>query len=55
VATVAAIALFALLGVYGLIVPSVTLFEMLFVLGLSAIFTLAIDYPKYLAFKAFGL
>jgi H+-transporting ATPase len=55
VATAAAIVLFALLGVYGLIVPPVTLFEMLFVLGLSAIFTFAIDYPKYLAFKRFGL
>jgi H+-transporting ATPase len=55
IATVAAILLFALLGVYGLIVPPVTLFEMLFVLGLSVIFTFAIDYPKYLAFKTFGL
>jgi H+-transporting ATPase len=55
IATAAAIVLFALLGVYGLIVPPVTLFQMLFVLGLSAIFTFAIDYPKYLAFKTFGL
>jgi H+-transporting ATPase len=55
IATVSAILLFALLGVYGLIVPPVTLFEMLFVLALSAIFTFAIDYPKYLAFKKFGL
>jgi H+-transporting ATPase len=55
IATMAAILLFALLGVYGLIVPPVTLFEMLFVLALSAIFTFAIDYPKYLAFKKFGL
>jgi H+-transporting ATPase len=55
IATVAAIVAFALLGVYGLIVPPVTLFEMLFVLGLSALFTFAIDYPKYLAFKTFGL
>lgn len=55
VATVVAIIFFALLGVYGLIVPPVTPFEMLFVLGLSAIFTFAIDYPKHLAFKTFGL
>ena len=55
IATVAAIVVFALLGAYGLIVPRLTLFQMLFVLGLSALFTFAIDYPKYLAFKRFGL
>ncbi len=55
VATVAAIIAFALLGMYGLIVPPVTPFQMLFVLVLSAIFTFAIDYPKYLAFRKFGL
>jgi len=55
IATVAAIAIFALLGVYGLILPPLTLFQVLFVLGLSALFTLAIDYPKHLAFRKFGL
>ena len=55
IATVAAIVVFALLGVYGLIIPRVTLFQMLFVLGLSALFTFAIDYPKHLAFRKFGL
>jgi len=55
IATVAAIVAFSLLGVYGLIVPSVTPLQMLFVLGLSALFTFAIDYPKYLAFREFGL
>jgi H+-transporting ATPase len=55
IATVAAIVVFALLGVYGLIVPPVTPLQMLFVLGLSALFTFAIDYPKYLAFRKFGL
>jgi H+-transporting ATPase len=55
IATVAAIVIFALLGVYGLIVPSVTPLQVLFVLGLSALFTLAIDYPKHLAFKKFAL
>jgi H+-transporting ATPase len=55
IATVASIVVFALLGVFGLIVPPVTLFQMLLVLGLSALFTLAIDYPKYLAFRKFGL
>ncbi len=55
IATVAAIVVFALLGVYGLIVPPVSLFQMLFALVLSALFTFAIDYPKYLAFRKFGL
>jgi H+-transporting ATPase len=55
IATVAAIVIFALLGVYGLIVPPLTLLQVLFVLGLSALFTFAIDYPKYLAFKKFAL
>jgi H+-transporting ATPase len=55
IATAAAIVIFALLGVYGLIVPPVTPLQMLFVFGLSALFTFAIDYPKYLAFKRFEL
>jgi len=55
IATVAAIVVFALLGVYDLIVPRVTPFQMLFILGFSALFTFAIDYPKYLAFKRFEL
>ena len=55
IATAAAIVVFALLGVFGLIVPPVTPFQMLFVLGLSALFTFAIDYPKHLAFRKFGL
>jgi H+-transporting ATPase len=55
IATTSAIVIFALLGMYGLIVTPVAPFQMLFVLGLSALFTLAIDYPKHLAFKKFGL
>ena len=55
IATVAAIVVFALLGVYDLIVPRVTPFQMLFILGSSAPFTFAIDYPKYLAFRRFEL
>ncbi len=54
-ATTGAIAVFAVLGVFGLIVTPVTPLQMLSVLGLSALFTFAIDYPKYLAFKRFGL
>ena len=46
---------FALLGIYGVVLPSVTTVQVLVVLGLSAIFTLVVDLPKYYAFKKFGL
>ena len=46
---------FALLGIYGVILPPVTLAQVLLVLGFSAIFTLGVDYPKYYAFGKFGL
>jgi H+-transporting ATPase len=55
IATVAAIVVFAVLGVYGWIIPSITTLQVLFVLGLSVLFTFAIDYPKYLAFRKFKL
>ncbi len=53
--TAGAVILFALLGIYGLIVPRITPLQMLFALIFSAVFTFAIDYPKYLAFRKFGL
>ncbi len=46
---------FALLGIYGVVLPSVTTMQVLVVLGLSAIFTLAVDFPKYFAFRKLGL
>lgn len=46
---------FALLGVYGIFVPSLTLHQVLTVLAFSAIFTLGIDFPKYYLFRRFGL
>jgi hypothetical protein len=46
---------FALLGVYGVILPPVTMVQVLLVLGFSAVFTLALDFPKYYAFRKFGL
>jgi H+-transporting ATPase len=46
---------FALLGIYGVVLPSVTTIQVLVVLGLSAIFTLGVDFPKYYAFRKFGL
>jgi len=55
VSTAAAVLVFALLGVYGIIIPSLTLYQVVFVLGFSALFTLGIDLPKYYAFQKFGL
>jgi H+-transporting ATPase len=46
---------FALLGIYGVVLPSVTTIQVLVVLGLSAIFTLGVDFPKYVAFRKLGL
>lgn len=53
--TTAALAAFALLGIYGIIIPSLEPYQVLFLLGFSAIFTFAIDLPKYYAFRRFGL
>jgi H+-transporting ATPase len=55
IATTAAIILFTLLGIYGLIITPITWYQVLFLLGFSALFTFAIDIPKYLAFRKFGL
>ena len=46
---------FALLGIYGIFIPSLTLSQVLTVLGFSALFTLGIDFPKYYLFKRFEL
>jgi H+-transporting ATPase len=54
-ATVGAVVVFSLLGIYGLIIPALIPCQVLFVLGYSALFTIAIDFPKYEAFKKFGL
>jgi hypothetical protein len=44
-----------LLGVYGRIITPIAPHQVLFLLGFSALFTFAIDYPKHLAFRKFGL
>jgi len=53
--TAGALVLFSLLGVFGLIVTPIAAYHVLFILGFSAAFTFAIDYPKYLAFRKFKL
>jgi len=55
ISTAGALIVFTLLGIYGGIVPSLAWYQVLFVLGFSAVFTLAFDFPKYRAFKRFGL
>jgi H+-transporting ATPase len=51
----AAIIIFALMGIYGIFVPSIGAYQVLAVLGFSVVFTLGIDFPKYYLFKRFGL
>ena len=46
---------FAFLGIYGIFVPSLTIYQVLAVLIFSALFTLGIDFPKYYLFRRFGL
>ncbi len=53
--TVLATIAFVFLGIYGIIVPALTSYQVLAVLGFSIVFTLAMDLPKYYAFKAFGV
>ena len=55
ISSILAIGGFALLGIYGLIIPPLKLYEVLFILGFSALFTLGVDFPKYYAFRKFGL
>ncbi len=55
ITTALALVAFVLLGVYGVLVKPLLLSTILIVLGLSALFTLAIDLPKYYTFKKLGL
>jgi H+-transporting ATPase len=49
------IVVFAFVGVFGILVLPLNLFIVLTSLGLSVLFTLCIDFPKYYMFKKFGL
>jgi H+-transporting ATPase len=53
--TITATVLFVLLGIYGIIIPAITLNQVLAVLAFSIVFTLGMDVPKYWAFKGFGV
>jgi len=55
ISSVSALVAFTLLGIYGVILTPLSILQVFSALGLSAFFTLAIDIPKYLAFRHFGL
>ena len=55
ISTTAAILVFALLGAFGIIIAKLTLYQVLFILVFSALFTFTIDLPKYYAFRKSGL
>jgi H+-transporting ATPase len=55
ISSTAAILAFILLGVFGLIIARLTLYQVLFILVFSALFTLGIELPKYYAFRKAGL
>jgi H+-transporting ATPase len=46
---------FTFLGVYGLFIQPLPLYQVLAILGFSALFTFAIDFPKFYLFKKIGL
>jgi H+-transporting ATPase len=53
--TVGTTAGFLVLGVYGIIIPPLTLHQIFFILGLSALSVLGLDFPKFYIFRRFGL
>ncbi|MDP3150846.1 MAG: plasma-membrane proton-efflux P-type ATPase [Ignavibacteria bacterium] len=55
ISSTSAIVGIALIALFGILVPSLSPLIVLTVLGLSALFALGIDFPKYYLFKRFGL
>lgn len=55
ISSVAALGGFVLLGVYGLIIPAIMMYQVILILGFSGIFTLSIDLPKYYVFRKLRL
>ncbi len=53
--SIATVLLFGLLGYYGLLIPSVSLSQILIVFAFSITFAFIIDFPKYYLFKFFKL
>lgn len=55
ISSIAAMAVFALLSIFGIAIAKLTVYQVLFILGFSALFTLGIELPKYYAFRKFSL
>jgi len=55
ITSTATILVFMLLGMFGIFIYPLTLYEVLIILGYSMFFTLLIDFPKYYVFRKFGL
>jgi H+-transporting ATPase len=55
ISTTLATLAFIVVGIYGFVMPALTALEVLVCLAFSVAFTLAIDVPKYYAFRMFGL
>jgi len=55
ISSTAAIIVFALIALFGILIPPLSPLVVLTVLVLSALFTFGIDFPKYYMFRKFGL
>lgn len=55
ISTAATLIGFALLGLFGIVIPSLTSYQVLFLLAFSALFTFGIDPFKHYAFRKLGL
>jgi len=55
ISSTAAILIFTLLGVFGFIIARLSLYQVLFILVFSALFTFSIELPKYYTFRKSGL
>jgi H+-transporting ATPase len=55
ISSTAAIIGFALISIFGILIPQLNLSIVLTILGFSALFTLGIDFPKSYLFKKIGL
>ena len=53
ISTTVTLAVFAAMGIFGILIPAITLTEMAFALIFSLVFSLAMDIPKYFVFKRY--
>jgi H+-transporting ATPase len=55
ISSTSAIIVFAVIAIFGILIPSLSLLIVLTIFGFSFLFTIVIDFPKYYLFKNFGL